>query len=96
MKAKKTIRIQKLIEDINYQLSNIEWSKEQREVLIAMLDKWLTENRAYAGFRYLCKDEVMGGYKAGINAKTTDITSEMDIADLYRDTDETRVKFFAN
>jgi hypothetical protein len=96
MKAKKTIRIQKLIEDINYQLSNIEWSKEQREVLIAMLDKWLIENRAYAGFRYLCKNEVMGGYKAGINAKTTDITSEMDVADLYRDTDETRVKFFVN
>ena len=47
MKAKKTIRIEKIVDDINEKLSSACWSQDQREVLIAILDKWLIENKAY-------------------------------------------------
>ena len=94
MKARKTIRIEKIVDDINWALTSIVYTKEQREVLIGMLDKWLIENKAYKGFRYLGTNEVMEGYKAGMNAKTTDDTSKIDATDLFKDTDETRVFFF--
>lgn len=94
MKARKTIKIEKIVDDINWALTSIAYTKEQREVLIGMLDKWLIENKAYKGFRYLGTNEVMEGYKAGMNAKTTDDTSKIDVTDLFKDTDETRVFFF--
>ena len=94
MKAKKTIRIEQIVDDINEKLSSACWSQDQREILIAILDKWLIENKAYKGFRYLGTDEVLGGYKAGMNAKSTDDTSEIDATELFKDTDYTRVRFF--
>ena len=94
MKARKTIRIEKIVDDINEKLASACWNKDQREILIAILDRWLIDNKAYKGFRYLGTNEVMEGYKAGMNAKTTDDTSKVDVTDLFKDTDETRVRFF--
>lgn len=94
MKAKKTIRIEKIVDDINEKLASACWTQDQREVLIAILDKWLIENKAYKGFRYLRTNEVLSGDIAGINAKTTDDISKIDATELFKDTDNTRVRFF--
>jgi hypothetical protein len=94
MKAKKTIRIEKVVDDINEKLASACWNEDQREVLVAILDKWLIDNKAYKGFRYLRTNEVLSGDTAGINAKTTDDISKIDATELFKDTDHTRVRFF--
>ncbi len=94
MKAKKTIRIEKVVDDINEKLASACWNEDQREVLVAILDKWLIDNKAYKGFRYLGTNEVFSGCKAGMNAKSTDDLSKTDPTELYKNTDHTRVRFF--
>jgi len=94
MKPKKTIRIEQIVDHINGMLSSVCWNQDQREVLITILDRWLIDNKAYKGFRYLGTNEVLGGYKAGMNAKSTDDLSKIDATELFKDTDYTRVRFF--
>ena len=94
MKARKTIRIEKIVDDINEKLASACWNKDQREILITILDRWLIDNKAYKGFRYLGTNEVLSGDTAGMNAKSTDDLSKIDATELFKDTDETRVRFF--
>jgi len=94
MKPKKTIRIEQIVDDMNGMLSSACWNQDQREVLITILDKWLIENKAYKGFRYLGTNEVLSGDTAGMNAKSTDDLSKIDATELFKDTDHTRVRFF--
>ena len=94
MKPKKTIRIEQIVSDINAMLESACWNQDQREILITILDRWLIDNKAYKGFRYLGTNEVLSGYKAGMNAKSTDDLSKIDATELFKDTDYTRVRFF--
>jgi hypothetical protein len=91
---RKTIRLADIKMDINEQLSAEYTSEKERNLLGMLLEKWLMNRGAYQGFRWLEKDRVPKGCKAGINTLSTQTSNGKTVNELFDDTDSSRKYYY--
>ena len=91
---RKTIRLADIKMDFNEQPYAEYTTEKERNLLVMLREKWLMKRGAYQGFRWLEKDRVPKGCKAGINTLSTQTSNGKTVNELFDDTDSSRKYYY--
>ena len=91
--VKKTIKVEDIVNSLNWQLANSHLTHEAnggRAAMMMFVEDILHKTGNYHGFRYLEQHEVPNGCRPGIQPKVTEGNVEKD---RFLNTDPTRVRY---
>lgn len=94
MAKRKTFEVDKFRNLINNMLAGSVCSAEERKFMLIILEHVLMETGNYQGYKYLGSDKVPEGHLPGINTHAFDKNDNPSPAELFQNTDNTRVFYF--